>query len=46
MVLGAICGLLLGAISLDGVIGERLTADAAFDAGLQDRRHSGKYNRA
>ena len=32
MVLGAICGLLLGAISLDGVIGERLTADAAFDA--------------
>ena len=32
MLLGAICGLLLGAISLDGVIGDRLTADAVFDA--------------
>ena len=32
MLLGAICGLLLGAISLDGVIADRLTADAAFDA--------------
>ncbi len=32
MMFGAICGLLLGAISLDGVIADRLSADAAFDA--------------